>query len=160
MKRRCKTVKRHLTLRRSGVHLDTELSKHLDACEDCRRVLRSNQALWDLLGEYKAPSLDIDLLSGVERQLEMNRRRSIRGRVAAWIATFMPRPVFASTALALVGLIIGAWMGTMLVMKEDTQTVTLSAVDASESYAAIFEPSPPGFLSATDLWDSEGRNIP
>ena len=160
MKFGCDTVRKRLTLLNAGAPLDADLSEHVAACEGCRHVFRSKHALWSLLGEYDAPSLTVDLFPGVEQQLERNRRRPLRESLAAWTEALVPRPRFAGAALAALGIIIGAWTGTMLTATEDAQTSAPPASVESETYASIFEPSPPGFLGATDPWDVQGSELP
>ena len=156
----CDTVRRRLTLLNAGAPLEDNLSEHITACKDYHQVFRSNQALWSLLGEYDAPSLTVDLFPRVEQHLQQNRRRPLRERLAAWTEALVPRPRFAGGALAALGIIIGAWTGTMLTTTEDAQTSAPPASVESDTYASIFESSPPGFLSATDPWDGQGSELP
>jgi len=160
MKLGCNTVRRRLALLNADAPLDAGLSEHVAVCEGCRHVFRSNQALWSLLGEYDAPSLTVDIFPRVEQQLEQHRRRPLGERVAAWTEALIPRPRFAGAALAALGIIIGAWTGTMLTTTEDAQTSAPPVAVESETYAAIFDPSPPGFLAATDPWDVQGGEVP
>lgn len=160
MKLPCDTVRRRLTLLNAGRPLDADLARHVTTCEECREELHAHRALWSLLGEYDAPSLDIDLLPRVEQRLEQRRRRTLRGHVATWTTALAPRPRIASAAVAAAGIIIGAWTGTMLATTKGGRTDAAQATEVAETYASIFEASPPGFLSADVAWDIDGSESP
>ena len=129
-------------LNRLSAYIDSELPAehmkmirlHLFECPRCRAAHDEMRALWDVLADPVPVVAPCDLEGRVIAALDKGRADGMRAPFPFW------RLVAASSIAAVLGLIIGGWMGVAVLNRD-------AANDVGRSISAtldVFAPAPRG----------------
>ena len=129
-------------LNRLSAYSDSELPAeqmemirlHVSECSRCRAAHDEMRALWDALADPAPVVAPCDLEGRVIAALDKSRADAMRAPFPFW------RLIAASSAAAVLGLIIGGWMGVALLDKDAANEVGRSISATLD----IFSPAPRG----------------
>lgn len=146
----CRDIRHRLALRPPGAPLEHDLAAHLAACADCRRSLAASEALWEQLGQYQAPALELDLFPHLEQRLRLEKPASAtaRGRLPALVDLFPRHPAFVG--FAALGATLGILLGTLLARTNvpNPSRPVDGDPDSITAVVTAFDLVPTGFLPA------------